>query len=579
MMVVVSNWLRVNGAMAALIREFAWEDTPLGPLREWQQSLRTSVELMLSSGFPTALYMGAAGTHLCNDPWVVVCGETARAKIGHAIFDEREGREAEFVGKLRSARKGETLREEHSVFPFFGGEDDPRRFIVSYSPVYSERGDVQGVSVVAIETVEESLRQQLHAALVARHNAEEADRAKEEFLATASHELRTPLAAISLWVQALRKGGVRANDFARALDAIAQSAESQSRVIEDLLDLARLRSGKVTLEPRSTSLESIADRAMQAFGHIAKQKSIRLDVQVAPAGNLMLDPGRFQQALWNLLSNAFKFTPAGGQVVLRLNKHEGDLEVEVSDTGAGIDPEFLPQLFQRFQQAGGNVRLGSTGLGIGLALCRYFVELHGGTVTGRSEGPGRGASFALRIPWIAPPSEEEEPRKSEPFVKREEATSLQGCRILLVEDDVSTRQVMAWTLQRAGAIVSAVDSGAAALATLGIGRDGQQRHSTDDPDLVVCDIGLSGMSGYDVIRQLTEYRRASGLHRLPACAVSAHARDVDRQQAIDAGFDMHLAKPVTAEQLIEMVALLTDMGSRFKTQDRSAAMERAERKE
>ena len=559
-MAFASNWPRVTGRMAALIREFAWEDTPLGPLSEWQQSLRTSVELMLTSGFPSALYVGGAGTLLCNDRWAGVFAEGGTEKLGHAFSDEPEERAPDFARNLRSARCGETALERSGVFPDDAGERDGRRFMISYSPVYSERGDVQGVSVVAIETAEDSLREQLRAAEEARRTAEEADRAKEEFLATASHELRTPLAAISLWVEALRKGGVRANDFGRALDAIAQSADSQSRLIEDLLDLARWKSGKVTLEPRSTSLESIADRALQSFGPIAGQKSIHLDVELAPAGNLMLDQGRFQQALWNLLSNAFKFTPAGGRVMLRLSKRGGELEAEVSDTGAGIDPEFLPQLFQRFQQADGNLRIGRTGLGIGLALCRYFVELHGGTVTGRSEGLGRGAVFTLRIPWITPPADTQE-QKSEPSPAGEDATVLKGRRILLVEDDLSTCQVMAWVLERAGATVCAVESGAAALATLGVGDRGEPPRPVDAPDVVVCDIGLAGMSGYEVIQRLNEYRRGRGLHRLPACAVSAHARDVDRQQAIDAGFDMHLAKPVRAEQLIEMVALLTEMGA------------------
>ena len=392
----------------------------------------------------------------------------------------------------------------------------------------------------------EQREQVLAAATAARTQAEEANRAKDEFLATLSHELRTPLSSLLLWGRALRSGVVPRQDLDRALEAIVQSAEMQSRLIEDLLDLSRLTSGKLLLAPRSTSLESVTRGALEVMRPGARARDVALELDVSPElGTAVLDPGRFQQLLWNLLSNAIRFTPAGGRVSLRVRRHADLLEVEVADTGKGIEGDFLPHLFQRFRQADMGEKRQHTGLGIGLALCRLLVELQGGTITARSEGPGRGAVFTVRLPWV----EGEAPAPPRPPDPGATTPSLRGLRVLLVEDDANTREAMRWTLERVGAEVRAVSSGREALAALAPA-SGEE---AADPQVIVCDIGLPGMSGYELLAQVAERRHALGQPPLPACAVSAHAREADRRRAIEAGFELYIAKPVTAEELVQAV--------------------------
>lgn len=370
-----------------------------------------------------------------------------------------------------------------------------------------------------------------------------ANQAKDEFLATLSHELRTPLAPILLWGRALLAGNVPMKDFGRAVESIVRSAESQSRLIEDLLDLMRLQSGKLTLEKRPVPVENIARAAREVIRPTADAKGVTLQTELEPGlRDIVLDADRFQQVLWNLLSNAVKFTPSGGQVSLRFRKHAGHLEVHVSDSGQGIAPDFLPRLFQRFSQANMGERRQHAGLGIGLALCRSLVELHGGTVNATSDGEGKGAVFTVRVPWVeaaATPSDTH-------TATCPSAPSLSGLSVLLIEDDVHTREVMQWTLEHTQAEVVAVGTGFEALARL------KERHAMP-PSVIVCDIGLPEMNGYELIEAINRARRAEGKKPIPACAVSAYARDEDRQRAIEAGFERYIAKPVSAEVLVATV--------------------------
>jgi CheY-like chemotaxis protein len=263
-----------------------------------------------------------------------------------------------------------------------------------------------------------------------------------------------------------------------------------------------------------------------------------------------------QQVLWNLLSIAIKFTPSGGQVTLRVGRLNGNLDIEVSDTGEGITPEFMPHVFERFRQADMGQTRPHTGLGIGLALCRHLVELQNGTIEARSEGLGHGAVFSVRLPWSECATQAVDAADESPLGGPER---LRGVAVLLVEDDANTREVMAWTLANAGATVVPVGSGAEALARLDAA--GCETGAPDQLDIIISDLGLPDMSGYELIEQTLELRRARGQGQLPACAVSAHARDADRQRAIDAGYDLYLAKPVTPEQLIEAVEDLRDVAN------------------
>ena len=379
---------------------------------------------------------------------------------------------------------------------------------------------------------EAAREQALAAARAAQQQAERANRAKDEFLTVLSHELRTPLAPILLWGRSLRAGQVPPEEMPRAFESIVASAESQSRLIEDLLDLSRITSGRFALVPQRTDIAAVSHAAVEIVRPAAKDKGHRIETAIEDAGRAWLDPRRFQQILWNLLSNAVKFTPGGGRISLAVRRDGRQLVAEVTDDGEGMTEEFRAQVFNPFRQANmGDDRVHG-GLGIGLAVCRELVALQGGTIEAHSEGPGRGSTFRVRLPFTpAAPGP--------PLPQRTDAAALPGLRVLLVEDDTHTRDALAWTLQRAGAQVRAVATADDAVRAFAERR----------PDVMVCDVGLPGMDGYSLVRRVHEQFSPP----IPACAVSAHARDIDRQRAIDAGFDLHVAKPVTAEQLVAAV--------------------------
>lgn len=377
-------------------------------------------------------------------------------------------------------------------------------------------------------------------AIIARGEAEAASRAKDEFLAVVSHELRTPLAAITLWARALQTA--EPADRKRAIASIEQSADCQSRLIDDILDLSRLGSGRLTLAREATDLRSVVDDAIEAVKPLAAPKSITITTGIdADLGYAVLDATRLTQVLWNLLTNAIKFAFDGGHVRVAARRHGESLEIDVVDDGEGISADFLPFVFERFRQADMGASREHVGLGIGLSLVKELVELHGGRVVAESEGLRRGATFRVVLPCV-------EPRKAErSAVRASDERSLEAVRVLLVEDDASTREALTWTLEHAGAVVCAVANGRDALDAI------------DRADVLVCDVGLPGMSGVEVARRAVASFRERGLRPIPSCAISAHTRDADRRGAIDAGFDIFLRKPVSPDQLIEAVADLRAM--------------------
>ncbi|HKO47731.1 MAG TPA: GAF domain-containing protein [Polyangiaceae bacterium] len=394
----------------------------------------------------------------------------------------------------------------------------------------------------ALRESEQLARALLDAASLARAEAEAANRAKDEFLATVGHELRTPLAAILIWSRALCSGAIALQDVSHAVDAIARSAESQARLIDDLLDLSRLSSGRFALFRSEVDLQTLVEQAVETVKPLASAKAIELCVETqGDAGAAMLDGTRVNQVLWNLLTNAVKFTPEGGTVKVLARKLEARLEFEVVDTGQGIEPRFLPHVFEKFRQADMGDARQHMGLGIGLALAKQLVELHGGTIRAESAGLGLGATFHFQLPWIAPSAAS--PKGSASAHSRPiEVSPLCGLRVFLLEDDANTRDGMQWTLERAGATVRAFGDAGAALAAL----DGDA-----ELDVLVSDLGLPGMSGLEFIRRIGARCEDRGREPPPACAVSAHARDVDRKGAIAAGFDLFLTKPITPERLVE----------------------------
>ncbi|HEY2294591.1 MAG TPA: response regulator [Thermoanaerobaculia bacterium] len=380
----------------------------------------------------------------------------------------------------------------------------------------------------------------------ARKQAEEANRTKDEFLATLSHELRTPLNAILGWVQVLRSGKLDPTAASRALETIERNSRVQAQLIADLLDVSRIITGKLRLDFKPVDLRRIIDAALDSVRPAADAKGIQLEVSIAPLASPVLgDADRLQQVIWNLLSNSIKFTSRGGRVEVRLREADANAVIRVSDTGIGIRPDFLPYVFDRFRQAEGSITRTHGGLGLGLSIVRHLIELHGGTAEVESAGEGEGATFTVRLPLRAELAEDplDSTAVGQSLFSRPDL--LNGVRVVVVEDEADTRELLVMALQQCGAEVAAYGSAAEALAAL----------DRAVPDVLLSDIGMPVQDGYDLIHKL----RARGPGRggdVPAAALTAYARAEDRLRALEAGYQTHLAKPVDPSELISTVARL-----------------------
>jgi len=389
----------------------------------------------------------------------------------------------------------------------------------------------------------------------ARERAEAATRLKDEFLATVSHELRTPLAAILIWGNLIGSGRVQAKDMAMALQAIESSAEAQSRMIEDLLDVSRMLSEKLHVQLHAGQLAPIAEAALTVVRPSAQARRIALEVQIDPAAGIVLaDPGRMQQVLWNLLANAVKFTPTGGRVALRLVRREGHVEVQVSDTGIGIGRAFLPHVFERFRQADAGTTRQQGGLGLGLAIARQLVELHGGSVAVDSPGEDQGSTFTVRLPVVVGDAATADPAVAPPVTPDAKSVpSLRGLRVMLVENEQHTREAMTYVLEHAGAEVTATSSARAALTALAATTAGTRPH------VLISDIGMPGEDGHALIRAVRAAETRTGDRPIPAVALTAYARPEDRSASLAAGFDLHISKPVEPDALVAAVLALAQI--------------------
>jgi PAS domain S-box-containing protein len=382
--------------------------------------------------------------------------------------------------------------------------------------------------------------------------AQEANRLKDEFLATLSHELRTPLTSILGWTNLLRSVKFDDATTTRALETIERNARSQKQLVDDLLDASRIISGKLRLEMKPTELGGVVESACEAARPAAQAKGIELGVALDDGANLVAgDAERLQQVVWNLLSNAVKFTPAGGRVEVRLAREGTQARISVADTGEGIREEFLPHVFERFRQADQTTTRTHGGLGLGLAIVRHLAELHGGTVAAASAGAGRGATFEVRLPLleyakrVEGASGEAEPRQASAGEPAGRQALLGGLRILVVEDEPDTRVLVGKALERYGATVEACELADEALAAL----------ERDSFDCILSDIAMPGEDGYTFIEKLRQRdASAPGGGAIPAIAFTAYAREEDRQRALAAGFQLHLAKPIAPKELAEAVA-------------------------
>jgi PAS domain S-box-containing protein len=385
--------------------------------------------------------------------------------------------------------------------------------------------------------------------------AQESNRLKDEFLATVSHELRTPLTAILGWAHMLRNGQFSGDSTIKAFETIERNARAQAQLIDDLLDVSRIVTGKLRIDVRPVDPNSFIEAAVEAVRPAAEAKGIRMQkIMDTGVASVSGDPVRLQQVVWNLLSNAIKFTARGGRVQVRLERVNSHIEIAVSDTGTGIDPEFLPHVFDRFRQADQRTTRQHGGMGLGLAIVRHLVEIHGGTVRAESGGEGQGATFTVLLP-VAPiyqvdvQSGRIHPAARDTLPSFDCVDRLDGVRVLVVDDEPDTREMLKAGLGQCGAVVTAARSAAEAIEEL----------LTSPPDLMISDIGMPDMDGYELIRKVRSLPAESGA-RVPAIALTAYARVEDRMQALRAGYQMHVPKPVEIAELVAVAASLVQRG-------------------
>jgi PAS domain S-box-containing protein len=380
--------------------------------------------------------------------------------------------------------------------------------------------------------------------------AQEASRLKDEFLATLSHELRTPLNAILGYARMIKAGLVTGEKQVRAVETIERNATSLTQIVEDVLDVSRIISGKVRLNVQPVDLPQVVRDALEGTMPAANAKGVRVEAVLDPrAAPISGDPDRLQQVVWNLVANAVKFTGRGGRVQVRLARANSHVEIAVSDTGIGIRPEFLPHVFERFRQADSSMTRERGGLGLGLAIARHFVEMHGGTIHASSGGEGQGATFRVELPlMIVHPGTGTEPRvhpQSEGASGRIPIAQLHDIRVLAVDDDRDSLRMVREILEAAGAQVSVADSALEAIEVL------EREH----PDVLIADLGLPHIDGFELVSRIRQHQDAQ-VRDIPAAALTAYARSEDRAKALRSGFHMHLSKPIDPGELMAAIGTL-----------------------
>jgi signal transduction histidine kinase/ActR/RegA family two-component response regulator len=547
-----ADCLSGGGEMGAAMRRLEWAQTAVGPVGTWPASLRAAVSLILASSHPMYLAWGEAFVQFFNDAFRAVLGRDHARALGRSAR-ETFAESWDVMGPiLERVRGGDPATEEDRAIPLeLDGRVEHRHFTLCYSLLRGETGGPGGVLVTGFETTrhreEAARREQL-----ARLDAEAANKAKDEFLAIVSHELRTPLGAILIWTQLLRQETVDEETVARALGIIERSTKSLAQLLDDLLDVSRIVSGKIRLEPRPVDLPSVLQVAVEAAQPAAEQKGVVIECSLErPLVPVSGDPGRLQQIAGNLLSNAIKYTPAGGRIEVRLERSGPQARIQVIDTGMGIRPDFLPYIFEHFRQADSTSTRENRGLGLGLAIARHLVELHGGAIEAESAGEGQGASFTITLPLIegavAALLPEEKGQAASLGTLR--AGGLEGVKVLVVDDAEDAREALSMLLGQFGARVTAVGSAEEALAIL----------ERDQPDVLLSDIAMPDEDGYSLIRKIRARAAARG-GLVPAAALTAYASPEDRMKALRAGYQDHLPKPVDPAVLVETVAGLARRG-------------------
>jgi PAS domain S-box-containing protein len=482
----------------------------------------------------------ADGTpYFCNRAWQEYTGiELNEASVDvllRAVHQDDRARAREALLGLISNR-GQRFELECRLGSARGGY---RWHIVRALP---EIGENVIVGWIATATDVEEQKQ-------AERRAMAANRMKDEFLAIVSHDLRTPLTAILGWAGMLSAAKADEAKLHRGLETIQRAARAQARLIEDLLDVARIMSGKLHLELRDVSLQEIVRAALEAVRQAAETNGVALEAALEDVPTTLGDPDRLQQVVWNLAMNAVKFTKTGGRIQVCTRSVDGAIEIQVRDNGRGIDPEFLPHVFDRFRQADSTAAQGQGGLGLGLAIVRHIVNLHEGSVSAESAGVGQGATFVVRLPVrSASPIDVPDEAPSSGLVERPVSRSLRGAKILVLDDDADSRDFLAQVLGSAGADVVSASSVRQALDVF--------EHSP--PDVLLSDIGLSGEDGYSFIRAIRALPPDKG-GNVAAAALTAYTRPQDAAHALASGFDVHIAKPIEPFEVVGIIADLVQL--------------------
>ncbi|MGZ6143097.1 MAG: hybrid sensor histidine kinase/response regulator [Myxococcales bacterium] len=498
----------------------------------------------LTDSMPQCVWAARADgeIHYCNRIWREYAGPEAGISFFDAVPEDEEH-------ELRQAwretvRDGQPLERQQRLRRHDG---QWRWHLCRMVPERDENGRLQGWICTATDVDEQ--RKLLAATQEARAQAEIANRTKDEFLATVSHELRTPLNAILGWTRMLRTGAVEPRSLQRVLETIERNARAQTQLVDDILDVSRIIAGKMRVNIQKIDLHGVARGALDAVRPAAEAKGVNLLANFAEgSADFYGDPDRLQQVIWNLLANAIKFTARDGRVELRVAKVCSEVEIEVADTGLGIAADFLPHVFDRFRQADSSITRTQGGLGLGLAIVRHLVEVHGGTVSAHSDGEGKGARFTVRLPIravvLVPEPDEaaadgERPQPVPPAVAPPQL--LAGVEVLVVDDEPDARELIGAVLANAGAAVKTASSVDEAIAML------RQKR----PHVLLSDIGLPSEDGYALIRRVRELDKT-----VPAAALTAFASIDDHRRALEAGFQAHVSKPVEPGDLVLLVASL-----------------------
>ncbi len=536
-----ADLLQIVAAIGIQLGQFIERKRAESALQQSEQKYRRIVETA-SEGI--CIIDAYSRTTYVNPQMAEILGYTSEEIISRSLFEfiyQTDRVEAEQL--LEQRRQGIGGQFE---FCLRRKDGTPVWILFSTSPMMNENGEFLGALAMVTDIsdrkqAEAEREQLLQRERAARAEAETANRIKDEFLAVLSHELRSPLNPILGWSKILQTRKLDQAQTSQALSVIERNARLQSELISDLLDVSRILQGKLSLNVSPVDLVTTIQAAMETVRLAAQTKLIQIQTMLEPnVGQVLGDSSRLQQVIWNLLSNAVKFTDVGGRVDIRLQRVGSCAQITVSDTGKGIHPDFLPHVFEYFRQADAATTRKFGGLGLGLAIVRHLVELHGGTVLAQSPGEAQGATFTVRLPLMPTP-----PKTNQDSKLSEQSLDLHGIKILVVDDDGDTRDFVAYLLEMYGANVTAVASPFDALTSL----------TQSKPDLLLSDIGMPDMDGYTLMRQVRTLLPEQG-GQIPAIALTAYAGEIDSQQAISAGFQQHISKPVDPAILVEVISNL-----------------------